>query len=70
MRVVNEGGLQCWIDTEMGTMSYTGNIDLTRHMRDWQAETLRLVQLIVRRLPASEKFTKVINDLKKGVQNV
>ena len=35
------------------------------HPRDWQAEVLRMVQLIVRRLPASERFNKVINIIKK-----
>ena len=34
--------------------------------RDWQAEVLRQVQLVVRRLPASDKFNKVINLIKIG----
>ena len=65
-RVVNEQGLQCWLDTEQQQMTFTGTIDLTRHPRDWQAEVLRQVQLVVRRLPASEKFNQVINNIKKG----
>ena len=64
-RVVNEQGLQCWLD-EKQHMTFTGTIDLKRHPRDWQAEVLRQVQLVVRRLPASERFNKVINDIKKG----
>jgi hypothetical protein len=47
-------------------MPFTGTIDLSRHPRDRQAEVLRQVQLVVRRLPASERFNKVINNIKKG----
>jgi hypothetical protein len=65
-RVVNEQGLQCWLDEENGTMTFTGTIDLSRNSNNWQAETLRLVQLVVRRLPACESFNKVINEIKKG----
>ena len=55
-RVVNEQGLQCWLDEKNGT----------RNSNNWQAETLRLVQLVVRRLPACEQFNKVINLIKIG----
>ena len=65
-RVVNEQGLQCWLDKKNGTMTFTGTIDLSRNSNNWQAETLRLVQLVVRRLPANESFNKVINEIKKG----
>lgn len=65
LRVVNEQGLQCWLD-EKQQMTFTGTIDLKRHPRDWQAEVLRQVQLVVRRLPASEKFNQVINQIKNG----
>lgn len=65
-RVVKEQGLECWLDEEKNEMIFTGTIDLSRHSRDWQAEVLRQVQLVVRRLPASEKFNKVINTIKKG----
>lgn len=66
MRMVAEDGLQCWLDTEKGKMTFTGTVDLSRHCRDWQAEVLRLVQLVVRRLPANEKFNKVVNNIKNG----
>jgi hypothetical protein len=70
LRVVTENGLECWLDEEKNEMTFTGTIDLTRHSRDWQAEVLRQVQLVVRRLPASDKFNKVINNIKKsGGQN-
>ncbi len=64
-RVVSEGGLQCWLDAGKGVMTFTGSIDLTKHTRDWQAEVLRQVQLVVRRMPACDKFNKVINNIKK-----
>ena len=65
-RVVKENGLECWLDEEKNEMTFTGRIDLSRHSRDWQAEVLRQVQLVVRRLPASDRFNKLINNIKKG----
>ena len=66
MRVVKENDLECWLDEQKGVVTFTGSIDLSKHSRDWQAEVLRQVQLVVRRLPANESFNKVINNLKKG----
>ena len=66
LRVVKEGGLECWLDEGKNEVTFTGTIDLTRHSRDWQAEVLRQVQLVVRRLPASDKFNRVINNIRKG----
>jgi hypothetical protein len=66
LRVVNEQGLQCWLDEKQGTLTFTGTVDLLTNSNNWQAETLRLVQLVVRRLPASDKFNKVINLIKNG----
>ena len=66
LRVVKENGLECWLDEEKNEMTFTGKIDLSKHSRDWQAEVLRQVQLVVRRLPASERFNKVINNIKNG----
>ena len=69
-RVVSEQGLECWLDEEKHVMTFTGTIDLTRHPRNWQAEVLRQVQLVVRRLPGNDCFNRVINDIKKqGGQN-
>ncbi len=69
-RVVNEGGLQCWLDEKKCELTFTGSIDLTKHTRDWQAEVLRQVQLVVRRMPGCDKFNKIINNFKKtGEQN-
>jgi len=65
-RLVNESGLECWLNEAKGELTFTGTISLTKNCRDWQAEVLRQVQLIVRRLPASERFNKVINDIKNG----
>ena len=70
LRVVKENGLECWLDEAKSEMSFRGTIDLTRHTRDWQAEVLRQVQLVVRRLPASHKFNRIINTIKKGDKNV
>ena len=66
MRMVAEDGLQCWLDTEKGKMTFTGTVDLSCHCRDWQAEVLRLVQLVVRRLPSNENFDRVIKNIKNG----
>lgn len=66
LRVVKEEGLECWLDEQKSKMTFTGTIDLSRHSRDWQAEVLRQVQLVVRRLPASDRFNKLVNDIKKG----
>ena len=66
LRVVKEQGLECWLDEGKSEVTFTGTIDLSKHPRDWQAEVLRQVQLVVRRLPASEKFNKVINQIKNG----
>jgi len=65
-RVVSESGLQCWLDEPKAELTFTGTIDLSKHLRDWQAEVLKQVQLVVRRLPASERFNKVINHIKNG----
>ena len=65
-RVVDEDGLQCWLNEAKGELTFTGTISLTKNCRNWQAEVLRQVQLIVRRLPASEKFNKVISNIKNG----
>ena len=60
LRVVKENGLECWLDEEKNEVTYTGTLDLTKHPRDWQAEVLKQVQLVVRRLPASERFNKLV----------
>lgn len=69
-RVVAEEGLECWLHAAKGRLTFRGTIDLTRHCRDWQAEVLRQVQLVVRRLPASEKFNRTIAKIKKGENHV
>ena len=66
LRVVKESDLECWLDEAKNEMTFTGKIDLSRHSRDWQAEVLRQVQLVVRRLPANERFNKVITHIKNG----
>lgn len=66
LRVVKEQGLECWLDEGKSEVTFTGVINLGKHSRDWQAETLRLVQLVVRRLPANQQFNRVINNIKNG----
>lgn len=66
LRVVKEQGLECWLDEGKNEMTFTGTVDLSRHCRDWQAEVLRLVQLVVRRLPSNENFNRVIKNIKNG----
>lgn len=66
LRVVNEQGLECWLNEGKQEMTFMGTIDLSRHSRDWQAEVLRQVQLVVRRLPANQAFNRLISNLRKG----
>ena len=66
LRVVKEERLECWLDGTKDELTFTGTISLSKHPRDWQAEVLRLVQLVVRRLPANERFNKVINQINNG----
>lgn len=67
LRVVNEDGLECWVNQSKGVLTFTGTVDLNTMGRNWQAEALRLMQLLVRRMPGSEKFNKVLcNIIKKG----
>ena len=71
LRVVSEKGLECWLDKEKAELTVRSTLDLNSHFRNWQAELLRQVQLIVRRMPANDNFNKLINNLKKGgTQNV
>ncbi len=66
LRVVDEDGLQCWLDERSGVVTYSGRFDLNKQRQNWQAEVLRQVQLVVRRLPACEIFTKVFNHIIKN----
>ena len=65
LRLMDEGGMQCWLNQSKGQLIYSGVIDLSTS-RNWQADIMRQVQLVVRRLPAAERFKKVINKIKKG----
>ncbi len=64
-RLVSEGGMDIYLNAKQGKVTYQGCIDLTQS-RNWQSEVMRQLQVIVRRLPAEEKFKKVINKIKKG----
>ena len=67
-RVVNEGGMQCWMNQSQQKLIYTGEIDLAAS-QNWQSELLRQAQLLVRRLPASDAFVKVVKSIKKDKVN-
>ena len=64
-RVVKENGVVCYLDEQTLELTVQTTLALPTHFRNWQAELLRQVQLVVRRLPASETFNKTINNLKK-----
>lgn len=64
-RLVSEGGMEVYLNAKQNKLTYQGCIDLTQS-RNWQSEVMRQLQVIVRRLPAEEKFKKVMNKIKKG----
>ena len=68
-RLVNEDGMQVFLDDSEGVLTYRGCIDL-RKSRNWQSDVMRQLQVIVRTLPADKTFTSVINKLKKIVSHV
>ena len=64
-RLVAEAGMQVYLDTKQGVLTYQGQIDL-KLSANWQSELMRQLQLVVRTLPAEEKFKKIINKFRKG----
>ena len=64
-RLVSEGGVEVFLDDKEGVLTYQGSINLMQN-RNWQSELMRQLQLMVRTLPSSEKFTKCISKIKKG----
>ena len=68
-RLVNEDGMQVFLDDSEGVLTYRGRIDL-KQSRNWQSDVMRPLQVIVRTLPADKTFTSVINKLKKVVSHV
>lgn len=68
-RLVNEGGVQVFLNQKQGCLTYSGAIDLNAST-NWQSEIMRQLQVIVRTLPAEEKFRKVITKIKKGGNHV
>ena len=57
--------MEVYLNAKDCQLTYQGTIDLG-HTRNWQSEVMRQLQLIVRSLPAHEKFMKIINKIKKG----
>lgn len=64
-RLVCDGGMEVYLDTKKGFLTYQGSIDLSKTL-NWQSEVMRQLQIIVRTLPVHEKFKKIISKLKRG----
>lgn len=64
-RLIDEGGMQVYLNQKQGTLTFQGCIDLSKTL-NWQSDVMRQLQIIVRTLPVNEKFTKVINKIKRG----
>ena len=45
-RVVNENGLECWLNEEQGMLTFTGTVDLSKNSRNWQAGFNRIINNI------------------------
>lgn len=67
-RLVDEGGMQVFLNATQYQLTYQGCIDLSKQ-RNWQSELMRQLQLIVRTLPGCEKFNRVISNLKRNGGN-
>lgn len=63
-RLVNEGGIQVFLDAKQGQLTYQGNINLGQ-TQNWQSELMHQLQVIVRTLPAHTLFTKTLTSFKK-----
>ena len=63
-RIVNDGGLQVFLDEKEGRISYCGELDL-RKSTNWQSELIRQLQVAMRLLPPNQKLNKVINQIRK-----
>lgn len=64
-RLIDEGGMQVFLNQKQGTLTFQGCIDLSKTL-NWQSDVMRQLQIIVRTLPVHEKFKKVINKIKRG----
>ena len=67
-RVVCEEGMQVFLESKQGRLTFQGCIDL-RQSLNWQSELMRLMQIIMRHLPVNKRFTTFIGKIKKGGQN-
>ena len=66
-RVVCEEGMQVFLESGHGRLTFQGCIDLNQSL-NWQSELMRLMQIIMRNLPINKRFTSFISKLKKGGQ--
>lgn len=67
-RVVCEEGMQVFLESGQGRLTFQGCIDLHQNL-NWQSELMRLMQIVMRTLPINKRFTSLIAKLKKGGQN-
>lgn len=67
-RVINESGMQVYLDSKLGRLTFQGCIDLNQCL-NWQSELMRLMQIIMRNLPVNKRFTTLISKIRKGGQN-
>ncbi len=67
-RVVCEEGMQVFLESGQGRLTFQGCIDLHQNL-NWQSELMRLMQIIMRNLPVNKRFTTLISKIRKGGQN-
>ncbi len=63
-RLIDEVGMQVYLDPKQFTLTYQGCIDLSKCL-NWQGDLMRQLQIIVRTLPVNLTFNKIINKLKR-----
>lgn len=68
-RVVDEGGMQVFLDSKQSRLTFQGCIDLHQSL-NWQSELMRLMQIIMRNLPVNKRFSSLISKIKKVGQHV
>ena len=61
-RVVCEEGMQVFLESGQGRLTFQGCIDLHQNL-NWQSELMRLMQIIMRNLPVNKRFTTLISNV-------
>ena len=68
-RVVCEEGMQVFLESKQGRLTFQGCIDLHQSL-NWQSELMRLMQIVMRTLPVNKRFTSLIAKIRKGGNHV